>query len=77
MDEHGSITAWKRVNGGFRRMAETELGQEQLCPSCGELWPLDREFFVVSRGGISYECKACIDERRRSSKCEVAMPQVV
>jgi hypothetical protein len=59
------ITAWKRIKGGFRRMAETELGEEQLCMSCGELWPLDKEFFVVSGSGISYACKACIKERRR------------
>jgi hypothetical protein len=64
MDEQSDITAWKRVRGGFRRMADTELGEEQLCLSCGELWPLDKEFFNVSRGGISYECKACVKERR-------------
>ncbi len=57
-------TAWKRVRGGFRRMAETELGDEQLCTACGELWPLDNEFFAVSGRGISYACKACIKERR-------------
>lgn len=58
-------TAWKRVAGRFRRMAETELGQEQLCMSCQELWPLDHEFFLVSHNTIGYECKACIQEGRR------------
>lgn len=65
MAEPSDITAWKRISGGFRRVAETELGEEQLCPSCGELWPLDKEFFSVTRSGISYACKACIKERRQ------------
>ncbi len=63
MDEQHR-TAWKRVKGGFRRMAQTELGEEQLCNSCDEFWPLDKEFFQVSGTGISYECKACTTERR-------------
>ena len=50
-------------------MAETELGEEQLCMACGELWPLDKEFFVVSGRGISYACKACIKECRTPSQC--------
>lgn len=57
-------TAWKRIAGGMRRMAETELGAEQLCLSCHQLWPLDKDFFLVTRSGISYECKACIQERK-------------
>lgn len=57
-------TGWKRVRGRFRRVAQTELGEEQLCPSCLELWPLDPEFFAVSRGGIGYECRACVRERK-------------
>jgi hypothetical protein len=64
MERQADITAWKRVRGGFRRTAETELGEEQLCMSCGELWPLDQEFFVVSPRGTSYACRACIKERR-------------
>lgn len=67
MDEQCG-TAWKRMKGGFRRIAETELGDEQLCIACGQLWPLDKEFFVVSGRGISYECKACINERRLRSE---------
>lgn len=63
-EEAGAQATWRRVMGGFRRMALTELGDEQLCPSCGQLWPMDREFFVVTRAGVSYECKACIQERR-------------
>lgn len=67
MDDAGAGTAWKRVRGSFRRMAETELGEEQLCMSCGQLWPLDQEFFVVSHGGIGYECRACLAERRHQN----------
>lgn len=61
------VAAWKRVHGRFRRIADTELGAEQLCESCHELWPLDREFFAESRGGVSHECRACAAERRRPS----------
>ncbi len=64
MNAPGLAVAWKRVQGRFRRMAETELGQEQLRASCGELWPLDGEFFVVARERAGYECRACILERR-------------
>lgn len=56
--------AWKRVQGGFRRMVETELGEEQFCNSCRECWPLDQEFFLFSRNSVSYECRACIEERK-------------
>ncbi|WP_296944994.1 hypothetical protein [uncultured Massilia sp.] len=45
-------------------MAETELGEEQVCACCGELWPLDGEFFVVARERAGYECRACLQERR-------------
>jgi len=64
MNQTSPAATWQRIQGGFRRMLETELGHEQLCPSCGEFWPLDREFFVVTRRGVSYECRACIAERR-------------
>lgn len=64
----GVATAWKRVSGGFRQMAVTELGQEQQCMSCHQLWPLDQEFFVVTGKGVSYACRACIAERRLHSK---------
>jgi hypothetical protein len=63
MDEHRS-TEWKRIKGRFRRIAVTELGDEQLCSSCGQLWPLDKEFFAAARSGIGYECKACVRERQ-------------
>jgi len=68
MENRSSLPAWKRVLGGFRRMVETELGDEQLCAGCGESWPLDREFFVFSRSSVSYECKACIEERKSVNK---------
>jgi hypothetical protein len=54
----------KRIKGGFRRMLETELGEEQLCCSCGEPWPIDPEFFVVTATFLGYECKACTADRR-------------
>ncbi|OON59893.1 hypothetical protein B0920_21690 [Massilia sp. KIM] len=69
-EEAGARATWRRVMGGFRRMALTELGDEQLCPSCGQLWPMDREFFAVTRSGISYECKACIEERRAAHRTD-------
>jgi hypothetical protein len=57
----------RRYRGGFRRLAATELGDEQQCRSCGELWPADEEFFVVRERSLGYECKACISERRRKT----------
>lgn len=54
-----------RIAGGFRRILTTELGQEQLCARCNEPWPMDPEFFNVSGKGVSYECKACVQERKR------------
>jgi hypothetical protein len=68
MEKRSSLPAWKRVLGGFRRMLETELGEEQFCAGCQEFWPLDREFFVFSRSSVSYECKACIEERKSAAK---------
>ncbi len=64
MSAPGMAVAWKRVQGRLRRMAETELGEEQVCACCGELWPLDGEFFVVARERAGYECRACLQERR-------------
>ncbi len=58
----------KRVKGGFRRLVVTELGEEQLCSTCGECWPTDSEFYPVTETSMSYECRACISERRRSCK---------
>lgn len=55
-----------RVGKGFRRICQTELGQEQLCARCDEPWPMDPEFFAISGSSVSYECKACTNERRRA-----------
>lgn len=68
MEHRSNQPAWKRVLGGFRRMVETELGDEQFCAGCQEFWPLDREFFVFSHSSASYECKACIGERKAERK---------
>lgn len=68
MEKQSNPPAWKRVLGGFRRMLETELGDEQFCATCQEFWPLDREFFVFSHSSASYECKACIGERKAARK---------
>jgi hypothetical protein len=54
----------QRFKGGFRQLVETDLGQEQLCASCGETWPTDNEFYVVGPTSMTYECKACALERR-------------
>jgi hypothetical protein len=55
MEKQCTPPAWKRVHGGFR---------EQFCHSCQECWPLDQEFFLFSRNSVSYECRACIEERK-------------
>ena len=57
-----------RIGQGFRRIRETELGQEQLCARCNEAWPMDPEFFAISGTGVSYECKACVNERKKTAK---------
>ncbi len=54
----------KRIKGGFRRMIQTELGEEQFCGSCREFWPTDAEFFKVSKQSLAYECHACLIERK-------------
>ncbi|SFV09311.1 hypothetical protein [Pseudoduganella namucuonensis] len=54
-----------RIAGGFRRIMKTELGQEQLCARCNEPWPMDPEFFKITGRSVGYECKACIQERKR------------
>lgn len=68
MENRSKLPAWKRVLGGFRRMLETELGEEQFCAGCEEFWPLDQEFFVFSRSSVSYECRACTEERKSIKK---------
>lgn len=55
-----------RVGKGFRRICQTELGQEQLCARCDEPWPMDPEFFSISGSSVSYECKACVNERKQA-----------
>lgn len=74
------VPVYRRVKGGFRRLVETELGEEQVCASCGESWPTDKEFYVVTATSMAYECKACALERkgprRRSSK-EIARQAVL
>jgi hypothetical protein len=57
----------RRFRGGFRRLAITELGNEQQCRNCGEFWPADEEFYVVRNRSLGYECKACISERRKKA----------
>lgn len=73
--EHGSNGAdagqVKRIMGGFRRWRSSELGDEQLCPGCGEFWPVDAEFFSMSARHLSYVCRACQAENlaaRRACK---------
>jgi hypothetical protein len=66
--DHTQCDPWpqapKRFKGGFRQLVDTDLGPEQLCGSCGETWPIDSEFYVVSPTSMAYECKACQLERR-------------
>jgi hypothetical protein len=57
----------QRIKGGFRSILVTELGQEQICGACQQAWPLDGEFFIVTRNSIGYQCKACISERTRQA----------
>jgi hypothetical protein len=43
--------------------ADTEIGVEKRCMSCGEYWPADTEFFetkISSRDGLSARCIACV-----------------
>jgi hypothetical protein len=56
----------RRIKGGFRQLVETELGDEQFCGACGESWPTDAEFFIVTETSMAYECKACTAERQRA-----------
>ena len=70
MDERAAAIPFRRIKGGFRRMLDTELGTEQLCCSCGELWPVDPEFYVVTATRLSYECRACTSERQGERKAQ-------
>jgi hypothetical protein len=51
----------------------TELGLEQECRRCGELWPADAEFFVTSKGRLQTLCRACNARERAAapSPCEL------
>lgn len=42
----------------------TELGPEQACRRCGELWPADAEFFVSAKGRLQTLCRACNSRER-------------
>jgi hypothetical protein len=47
----------------------TELGIERKCRRCLDWWPLDQ--FAKSRHcyrGVTYQCKACTNERKRRDK---------
>ena len=46
----------------------TELGLERRCNACGELWPLDEDFYYRQHNGFrGFQgiCKACKAERRK------------
>jgi hypothetical protein len=48
-------------------VVETELGPERKCLSCGEMWPIDPEFFhrqVNGHRGFQAVCIACRSEIR-------------
>ncbi len=74
MEQQRDTLVRKRVKGGFRRLVETELGEEQVCNNCGESWPADAEFYVVTATSMGYECKACTAERRRAIACLAEHP---
>lgn len=49
----------------------TELGTEQQCKTCGDWWPLDRQFWHTtgSAGRFKTVCKDCLNtsQRQRTS----------
>ena len=48
---------------------DQELGRVRLCRTCGEEWPLDKEFFYLDRRGKALPpCRACWAERRRAKR---------
>jgi hypothetical protein len=51
----------------------TELGPEQKCRRCGELWPADAEFFVSCKGRLQTLCRACNSRKRAAtpSACDL------
>lgn len=50
------------------RLIDTELGRERLCSACGEYWPDDAEFFFLTRGKPTGNCKACFYEKHEASR---------
>ena len=47
---------------------EEELGEQKLCPSCGDFWPIERDFFWIKRDGRAYSwCRACTSERKQTT----------
>jgi hypothetical protein len=48
----------------------TELGPEQACRRCGELWPADAEFFISSKGRLQTLCRACNSRERAAAPCQ-------
>lgn len=42
-----------------RLTIESELGKEIQCAKCKEFWPLDSDFFFITRGKPHSWCKAC------------------
>lgn len=43
------------------RQVDPELGTVRRCPTCGEWWPDDAEFYYPNRNG--WQCRACWSER--------------
>ena len=67
---------------------DPELGLSRVCASCGESWPLDREFFMLGGGhgvrghgrhiGLRRTCRSCQNERTRARRLErMADPEFV
>lgn len=56
---------------------EEELGPQQLCRTCGEWWPADREFFYLDRGrasGMETMCRACWAEYQANRRAGIHRP---
>lgn len=54
----------------------TELGLEQACRRCGELWPADAEFFIAYKGRLQTLCRACNSRERTAAPCPSALEDV-
>lgn len=54
----------------------TEIGLQQSCSRCKELWPADTEFFFASlNSGINRWCRACYMEWRYPEGTTIAERQ--